>query len=193
MAYGIEIKTDDRAKAVLDKYGLLVTTTIDYGYDRRDFYPDKTFYSISKDGELIFDYSCLGEERVGAKVSDGEFETSALKACLDCASGTRYLEQSRLFKTALAELMELKKAHKFSKFGEKKELKEKCEKLCEYRYRGRSSYGEPTFSINVPLMEDNRLVLENALKELEALRKEVEKETKKVEAAPEEPAGPANA
>ena len=190
----VEIQVDEKAKAVLDKYGLSVSTIIDYGYDRRDFFPDETMYKISKDGELIFEYSCLGEESLGEKVSDGRFETSAIKACLDCASGTRYLEQSRLFKTTLEQLMELKKNHKFFKIGEKRDLKDRCEKLCEYRYRGRTSQGQPTYTINVPLMEDNRLVLEGALKELEVLLQESKKETKKEEPVQtEEPAGPANA
>lgn len=184
-----QIEFCKEAQEVLDKFGFKVSFLIDYGYDRRDFFPDTISYTISKDAEIIFNYSERGEQKKGRTGPDGEFGLEALNACLDCASRTRYLEQSRAFKRKLGELLDLRKNHKFSKFGEKKELKADCEKLCTYRHYGSFPTGEPTYSINVPLMEDNREALTEVLKQIENVKASMSKTTKKVEEEPEN-AGP---
>ena len=177
------------AQEVLDKFGFEVSFSIDYGYDRREFFPDTTSYTVSKDGEIIFNYSERGGQKEGRTGPDGEFGLEALNACLDCANGAEYLEQSRAFKRKLGEFLELRKNHKFSKFGEKKELKAECEKLCTYRHSGSFPTGEPTYSINVPLMEDNREVLTEVLKQIENVKASISKTTEKVEEEPQN-AGP---
>lgn len=193
MAYDTEIEICKEAREILDKNGLSVSARIEFGYDRRDFFSDKTTYEILKDGELIFGYACMGEKDENKKDLNGEFARDALKVCLECASDEKYLEQARSFKRALTELLELRKSHKFSKFGQKRDLKDTCEKLCRYYTHGRFPVGEPNIHINVPLMEDNREIIATALKELEELAKGVKKSSdQKDEKESATPAGPQN-
>lgn len=191
MALGTEIEFDKKTKAVLDKFGLSVSQIIDYGYDRRDFFPDTVSYEIARDNELIFTYSCRSEEVQGRKGPDGEFATEPFEACLKAVEAEKYLKQASEFKSKLKQLLELRKDHKFSKFAAKKELKDECENLCRYYSNGSFSTGAPNIFVNVPLMEDNKQLFQEVLKELEALQAEWENNKGKGAEA-EEAAGPAN-
>ena len=168
-----ELKTHEQVKELLDKHGLSVLVDIDHGYDTRDFFPDRVYYRIQKDNEPVFSYKCRTVEGREGDKSNGEQEAAALKRCLDLGSEQRYREQAELFKRSLKQLMELKRDHKFSKFGEKKELKDMCEKLSEFRYSGSYPTGSPEYSINIPLLEDNRELFEQLVKTLEDLSKTI--------------------
>lgn len=171
-----ELKINERVKELLEKHGLSVSTTINSHWDRRAFFPDDIHYVVSKDGEKVFSYDCRCEEEEGIRESNGEYEAAAIKKCLGYSAEQRYREQSALFKRAINQLMDLKKNHKFSKFAEKKELKEMCEKLSTFKYDGSYPHGEPEYSINVPLMEDNRELFEQLVRELEELSKTIQAE-----------------
>ncbi len=168
-----ELKIHEQVKELLDRYGLSISTTINNHWDRRDYFPDDIHYVVLKDGEKVFSYDCRCEEGENIRESNGEYEASALKKCLDYSAEQRYREQSALFKRAISQLMDLKKNHKFSKFAEKKELKEMCEQLSSFKYDGNYPKGQPEYSINVPLMEDNRELFEQLVRELEELSKTV--------------------
>ena len=189
MAIGREIIFDEKAKAVLNKYNLVVSQAIDYSHDRREFFPDMTEYEIVKDNELIFKYRCKGEEREGRRGPDGEFAIEPLRACLKAVESKQYAEQTSEFKSKLKELLELRKDHKFSKFAAKKELKEECEKLCRYYNDIGFTDGKPSVFVNAPLMEDNKELFEKVLKELQELQAEWDK-NRAMGNRPEEAVGP---
>ena len=184
------IKFCKEAQDLFDKNGLGVSMSIDYGYDRRDFFPDTISYEILKDGVSMFNYKCRGETSEGREGPEGEFGTEPISACLDCASDSRYNEQASKFRRLVAELLDLKKNHKLSKFGEKRELKEECKKLCTYRETGSFPKGQPNYTINVPLLESNRALLEQVLAELTKMKDEMNKAAQSKKAEEPQEAGP---
>ena len=171
----------DEAKKLLQEYGLRVVTEISPTWNKRDGF-DFVYQNVYVGEDVI--YNSQTSTMLSKKDEDSYdgYGIRALSSCVAISQDLDYQRQAYEFKSAIKELLELKKKHKFTKSAEKHELKEKCEKLC---YFGRLPSGpNDTKRVNVPLLEDNLKNIKEALEKLRALEAEKQAEVAAAQAGP---------
>ena len=170
MAY---ILVEKEARDILNKNNIRITKQISRGHyrDYNNPNPDYVCYSIMKDNQQLFKYSSRTtlSEKENSPTTLG---TEVLEKCLECAKGEEYNNQGEFLYTAISRYLNPQSEL------EAQEFEEICHDLSYFNVSNDLSSGNPSFSIDIALMEENRELLTKTIEELKALEnaKPVEKQ-----------------